>query len=232
MKHPSLSWLFFQRAEIPTISGYSPARHCSCIDLVITKKANSCHVDKQRTLGILDSEFNHLNQALQHEVMQAALHNDCVAIEQYSRPQYSCIDHALNRRLTADDRQSKRLAWAVAMSDLTGCYNRIIHNTAALVLLHLGLSHTKIHSMFKTIQRMVHRVQTAFGDSERTYSGNYFENWLFTPQGILQENASGPAIVWMIISSLIFDNLRQKGHSDRFCSAISKELFLLVGLCT
>ena len=192
------------------------------------KQANSYHVDKQRTLGILDSEFNHSNRALQHEAMQAALCNDCVAIEQYSRPQRRCITHALNRQLTADNRQSKRLAWAMTMSDLTGCYNRIIHNAAALVLLRLGLSHAKILFMLKTIQRMVHRVRTAFGDSERTYGGDNFESWLFAPQGILQGNASGPAI-WTIISSLIFDILRQKGHSDRFCSAISKELYLLVG---
>ena len=228
MQHPSLSWLFFQRAEIPTISGYSPAQHRSCINLMIMKKTNSYHVDKQCTLGILNSEFNHSNQALQCEAMQAALRNDCVAVEQYNRPQHSCITHALNRRLSADDRQSKRLAWAMAMSDLAGCYDRIIHNAAALILLRLGLSHAKIHSMFKTIQRMVHRVRTAFGDSERTYGGDDFENWLFAPQGILQGNASGPAI-WTIISSLIFDILRQKGHSDSFCSAISKELILLVG---
>jgi len=138
---------------------------------------------------MLDSEFNHSNRALQHEAMQAALRNDCVAIEQYSRPQRSCIAHALNRRLTADDRQSKRLAWAMAMSDLTGCYDRIIHNAAALVLLRIDLSHAKIHTMFKTIQRMVHRIRTAFGDSERTYGGDDFENWLFAPQGIFQGNA-------------------------------------------
>jgi len=82
--------------------------------------------------------------------------------------------------------------------------------------------------MFKTIQRMVHRVRTAFGDLERYYGGDDFENWLFTPQGILQGNASGPAI-WTLISSLVFDILRKNRHSDSFCSAISKELFLLVG---
>ena len=95
MQHPSPSWLFFQRVEILTISGYSPARHRSCIDLMIMKKTNSFHVDKQRMLGILDSEFNHSNRALQHEAMQSALRNDCIAVEQYSRPQQSCICHAL-----------------------------------------------------------------------------------------------------------------------------------------
>ena len=192
MQHKSLSWLFYQRAEIPTISGYSPSRHRSCIDLMIMKKANSFHVDKHRTPGILDSEFNHSNRALQHEAMQSALRNNCIADEQYSRPQRSCISHALNWRLTADDRQAKRLAWAMAISDLTGCYDRIIHNAAALVLLRLGLSHTKINSMFKTIQRMAHRVRTAVSDSEISYGGDDFINWLFAPQGILQGKCFWP----------------------------------------
>jgi hypothetical protein len=39
MGHSSLSWLFFQRAEILEISGYSPSRHQCCIDLMILKKA-------------------------------------------------------------------------------------------------------------------------------------------------------------------------------------------------
>ena len=52
----------------------------------------------------------------------------------------------------------------------------IVHNAAALVLLRLGLSHAKNHTMFKTIQRMVHRVRTAFGDSETTYGGDDFED--------------------------------------------------------
>ena len=38
-KDKFLSWLFFQRADIPEISGYSPARHRTCVDLMIMKKA-------------------------------------------------------------------------------------------------------------------------------------------------------------------------------------------------
>ena len=228
MRHPQLSWLLFQRSEIPTISGYSPRRHRNCIDLMIMKKAMSFAVEKQRTLGILDSEFNHCNKALQYEAMHAALEHDAIAVEQYSRPNRSCAAHALNRRLMADDRQSRRLAWALAMSDLTSCYDRIVHNAAALALLRIGVPHAKIISMFKSIQRMIHRVRTVFGDSEKVYGGDDWENWLFAPQGFIQGNAAGPAI-WSILSSIIFGILRDQGHSDAFCSAISKQLFLLVG---
>jgi len=165
---------------------------------------------------------------MQHKAMHHALDQEEIALEQYSRPGCTCIDHALNRRLTADDRQSKRLCWALAMSDLKGCYDRIVHITACLALLRLGVSRTALFTMFETIQRMIRRVRTAFGDSEETYAGDIFDEWLNEPQGALQGNCAGPTI-FSTLSSVIFKILRKKGHSDQFCSAISKNLFLLVG---
>jgi len=142
---------------------------------MIMKKANSFAIEEQGTLGLLDSEFNHLNKRMQYKAMRLALDQDEIAPEQYSRPDRTCIDHALNRRLTADDRQAKRLCWALAMSDLKGCYDRIVHTAAAMALLCLGVSKATVFSMFSTIQCMIHRVRTAFGDSEGTYGGDEFD---------------------------------------------------------
>jgi len=103
--------------------------------------------------------------------MEAALDNNAIAQEQHSRPSRTFIDHAVNRRLTIDHHQSKRMSLALAMSDLKGCYDRIIHNAAALALLRIGVPKAKIHSMFDTIQRMVHRIRTAFGDSTEYVMG-------------------------------------------------------------
>ena len=63
MKDDYLSWFFFQRSDIPMISGYSPERYRECIDLMILKRALEFELTKQRTLGILDTEFNHNNCA-------------------------------------------------------------------------------------------------------------------------------------------------------------------------
>ena len=82
--------------------------------------------------------------------------------------------------------------------------------------------------MFETIQRMVHRIRTGFGDSTETYGGDDIMDWHFTPQGVLQRNASGPTI-WSVLSSVIFEILHEKGFGVEFCSAISKQLFLMVG---
>lgn len=145
----------------------------------------SFEIEKQRTLGILDTEINHLNKIMQHKAMHKALDQDEIAPEQYRRPGYTCIDHTLNRRLTSDDRQSKRLCWALTMSDLKGCYDRIVHIAACLALLWLGVSRTVLFTMFETIQRMIHRVRMAFGDSEETYGGDIFDEWENEMQGAL-----------------------------------------------
>lgn len=98
----------------------------------------------------------------------------------------------------------------------------------ALALLRIGRPYAKIHAMFTSIQRMIHRVHTVFSDSEMSYGGDEFKNWLYAQQGILQGNTAVPAI-WSILRSFSFDIIREKGHSDSVCSAISKQLFLSLG---
>ena len=228
MKDDYLSWFFFQRSDIPMISGYSPERYRECIDLMILKRALEFELAKQRTLGILDTEFNHNNKLLGRECSKNSLKLDSLATEQFSRPGRSAIDQCISKRCTIDHHQSRRLCFAMTSCDLAGCYDRIVHNAAALALLRIGVSHKRIASMFSTIQRMTHRIRTAFGDSNITYGGDDFVDWKTAPQGAIQGNASGPAI-WAVLSSIIFDILHKRGFGVPFCSALSKELFIIVG---
>ena len=84
--------------------------------------------------------------------------------------------------------------------------------------------------MFSSIQHMVHKVRTAFGDSKDSYGGDQATDFLTFPQGVLQDNASGPTI-WTILSSVIFSCLHSRGFSATFCSALSLQLLSLVGFC-
>ena len=229
MSHPFLNWSLFLRHEIPTITGYSPDRHRRCVDLSILKRSGNYNIEKQRTLGLLDTEFNHINKITGHEAMRNALEKDCIATEQYSRPRRSAIDHALNRTLTFDHFLYTRSPYCLASCDLKGCYDRIIHTAAALALRRVGVHPQRIQSMFTSIQRMVHKIRTVFGDSTTTYGGDNLDSkWENYPQGVLQGNACGPQI-WSILSSTIFDILKTRGFSVKFCTSLSKSLFTLIG---
>ena len=228
MSNDYLSWFFFQRAEIPIISGYSPSRHRRCVDLMILKRAMNFNLSKQRTLGILDTEFNHANKCIGYTTTSNAIKLNSFATEQFSRPGRSAIDQCISKRCAIDHHQSTRQCFALTSCDLAGCYDRIVHTAAALALLRIGLSKPRIFSMFETIQRMTHKIRTAFGDSEGSYGGDNIGDWSNAPQGVLQGNASGPA-VWTAVSSVIFDVLHQRGFSVHFCFALSKEVFKIVG---
>ena len=74
--------------------------------------------------------------------------------------------------LTLDHFCSKRLCYAITSCDLISCYERVVHTAISLALLCLGIKTEKIFSMFYTIQHMIHRVRTAFGDSDKSYGGD------------------------------------------------------------
>ena len=227
-KDKRLSWLFFQRADIPEISGYSPRRHRTCIDLQIMKKTSCFDVGKQRTIGILDTEFNQSNKRLGRDAMTFALRDKSIAAEQFAIKNVSAIDQVVSKRCMIDHHKSKRKCFSLCSSDLAGCYDRIVHTAAALALLRVGISHTKIHTMFSTIQRMTHKIRTAYGDSNSSYGGDELGDWKNFPQGVLQGNASGPTI-WALLSSIIFDCLHKRGFGTQFCTSLSKQVFCLVG---
>ena len=135
-----------------------------------------------------------------------------IAPEQFAKKGTASIDQTICKRCMIDHHKSKRLCFALTSSDLAGCYDRILHSAAALALLRVGISHNRIKSMFASIQKMIHKVRTSFGDSEISFGGEGIGDWENFPQGVLQGNASGPAI-WSILSSVIFDILHKRGFA-------------------
>ena len=227
-KHKFLSWMFFQRGDIPAITGYAPKRHKKCLDLMILKKAQSYELSTQRTLGLLDTEFNNNNGFIGRKATDNGIRLKSIAEEQFARPGRSALEEVVTKRCVIDHQQSLRQCFALTSCDLAGCYDRIVHTAAALALLRIGIPHSRIKSMFSTIQKMSHRIKTVYGESEITYGGDDLGSWENYPQGVIQGNASGPAI-WLTLSSVIFDILHKRGFIANIISSVSKQLFTLVG---
>ena len=125
---------------------------------MIMKKLFCYDIDKQRTIGILDTEFNHNNKAIGKDGMNNALDLGAIAPEQFAIKKTSSIDQIISKRCMIDHHQSKRWCFSLTSSDLQGCYDRIIHTAAALALLRVGIPHSAISSMFSSIQHMIHKI--------------------------------------------------------------------------
>jgi len=117
------------------MTGYSPTRHRECIDLMIMKKPGCYELTKQRTLGILDTEFNQNNKRIGRDGMNNATKLGKIAKEQYAVKHTSAIDQVVSKQYAIDHHQSKRRCFALESSDLEGCYDIIVHTAAAMALL-------------------------------------------------------------------------------------------------
>ena len=225
--HDMLAWATYVMASLPRATGFTPERWRRCTDVMLLKKEGLFLLDKLRTIVLYESDFNHENKRLGREAMNLALDKNMIAEEQYSRPGRSAQDNALNKRLMFDHQRMKRQPFAICACDLKSCYDRIVHNAASLALQRVGVRQSDIISMFGTIECMIHKVRTAFGDSENTYNADNPE-FLLPVQGTGQGNGAGPSI-WSILCSTIFEILHKEAYSSTFCYALSRGLYKICG---
>ena len=226
-EHDMLAWANYIMAGIPRATGFVPNRWRKGTDVMLLKKEGLFLLEKLRTIVLFESDFNHENKRLGREAMSMALDQNLITEEQYSRPGRSAQDNALNKRLMFDYVRLRRQPFGVCACDLKSCYDRIVHNAAALALRRVGVRESDIVSMFGTIQTMIHKIRTAFGDSSRIY---YADNPAFRlpVQGTCQGNGAGPSI-WSILCSTVFEVLHHLGFGSVFCYALSSGLFRLCG---
>ena len=227
--HKKIGWFNFVMAVLPYSSGYVPNRWRQGTDVMLLKKNDVYLLDKLRTIVLYEADFNHENKRLGRNLMNMALDKKLVANEQFCRPGRSAQENAVCKRLIFDHIRTKKKAFGMCSCDLKSCYDRIVHTAASIAMQRVGISLSKIQSMFGCVQKLVHRIRTLFGDSEDSYGGNEdTHRFKFPPQGAGQGNGAAPSI-WSVLSSTIFEILHEEGYSSTFVCALSCGLFKLCG---
>ena len=59
--------------------------------------------------------------------------------------------------------RQKKHAGAISMNDLKGCYDRVVHTVAILVLLAFGLNYTTAKLMMEVLQVAEHSIKQVSG---------------------------------------------------------------------
>ena len=225
--HSKLSWMHFEMSIMPMKTGYSPERWKQGIDVMLLKAPDVFLLEKLRTIVLYEADFNHENKRLGRDAMKMALNQNLIADEQFSRPGRSAQDNALSKRLVFDFFRLQKRPLGMCACDLKSCYDRVVHTAASLALQRVGIPITHIKCMFSTIQKLIHRIRTAFGLSQASFGGSS-HSFRKPPQGMGQGNGAGPT-VWSILSSTVFEELHARGYSTGFCYAISSGLYQLCG---
>jgi hypothetical protein len=192
---------------------------------MLEKKAGIRQLSTLRAILLYEADFNQNNKRLGREMLFRAETGGAVAIEQFgSRKHMSAIDQSLNKALTFDIWRQLRQRGALCSNDAKSCYNRIAHNCASLCLQRVGTPAPPIISMFETIQKLKHYVHTVYGESEI----HFVQQGPVPLQGVGQGNGAGPQI-WALVSTPVFNMLREEGLGSTFISALSKMATKIVG---
>ena len=192
-------------------------------DFQILKRKGEFHVDTMRCIQLMDAEFNMMNKHVGRCTLAHAEQAKAVAPDQYgSRKNHDSRKAVLNKVLLNDLARQKRIAIAIGMNDARGCYDRIVHTIAILVLMSFGVPGETARGMFKVLQEAEHHMKTGFGRSDRAYG-----NEPVPQQGSGQGNGIGPTL-WVLISTKLIMMMYRKRHGVEFLSATTLTLFTLV----
>ena len=129
-------------------------------DLQILKKAHQFHVDTMRCIQLIDVEFNITNKHVGRRTLAHAEKAKAIVPNQYdSRKDYKCINCVTNKVLLNNRFRHKRIAAAWGMKDTRGCYGRIVHSIAILVLMSFGVVGPIARSLIKVLQEADHHIK-------------------------------------------------------------------------
>lgn len=150
--------------------------------------------------------------------------------EQFCCPGRSAQENVVCKRLLFDHILKQKQAFGMCACILKSCYDRIVYTAASITMQWVGIPSQKIQSMFGSVQKLVHKVRTLFGDSTGTYGGEIDKDLFeFPAQGTGQGNGTAPSI-WSVLSLTIFDILHEAGYgTTTFVYALSSGLFWLCG---
>jgi hypothetical protein len=172
-KHEKLAIVEAQMANFSLLTGYSPRRWQTGIEVMLLKQKDNFHVGKLRATLLFEADFNFNNKRIGRALMWNAEDNKWLAPEQYgSRKGFSAIDHCLNKRLSFDILRQSKQAGAICINDMKGCYDRIVHSVAAICMKQLGIQDKPLRMIFYTLQQLKHFVCTAYGLSSKFFRAN------------------------------------------------------------
>jgi len=221
---PLLNYIDTFFRSLPLAAGFSPVAWQRITDVEILKKEGVYLVDKMRLIQLMSPEFQINNKLVGKRILAHAEQAKAVSADQHgSRKGHTAINTALSKRLLCDLFRQKRRPAAVAMNDAKGCYDRISHPIAVLVLMSFGLPQKIACSLISTLQTAVHHIKTGYGRS-----GPIYGNELIPISGIGQGNGMGPTL-WALISTILLLMMRRAGHGVRITSAITNTIIALVG---
>ena len=223
---PILNDIDCMMRSTPLEFDFTPKKWCSLDDLEILKKVGRINIEEIRLIQLMHPEYQINNKNIGRKVLaNAEIYNEVVEEQHGSRKHHQAGLLLLNKVLVEDLFRLSRYSGCYAMNDAKGCYDRIDHTIAILVLMVFGVLWMIAPNMFFVIQQACHRIKTGYGVSRPVYGNEDANNPI---AGIGKGNGLGPSL-WCLISTIIIKCYKRKGHNFTIITPISNRTVSLLG---
>jgi hypothetical protein len=188
------------------------------LSVMLEKTLGVTLVTKLCTILLMEGDFNATNKIVYRlRMLQNARNHNFMPEKIFRKKNRMVDDSMLCKTLFFDIARQTRIPAAIALVDVSNCYDRITHAMASLVFQAFGVPTTAIESMLGAIENIKFFLRTGFGDSA-TFSGSGIS---IKTQGLCQGNRATLAR-WAVISFCIIGTHKKKDHGAKFLCPITQ----------
>ena len=210
--------------DIPLTFGFAPPSWLSITDVEILKKLGVYDIEQMRAVQLFAAEFNITNKMIGKRALANAEICNEVADEQHgSRKNHQARLLVLNKVLVGDWLLLRKQAGAYGMNDAKGCFDRIVHTVAIIVLMSFGVPYLAAKTLFLILAKARHKIKTGYGISDWVYGDEEIPI-----SGCGQGNGLGPAL-WALISTKVIKMCERAGHGTTCIAPLSGKLLKFLG---
>ena len=178
--------------NLPFKLGFTLQRWTNALQVMLEKVKGTPRLDKLRVVQLLEADLDmSLQIVFGWWLIQWAEDGNNISPLQWglSRPNRSCTDAILMKRLTYNGINICKKEAIIFNNDGKAAFDRMIPSVGAIALCRLGSSENAVSALLQVLQQMKCRVCTALGISDQAYSNVQF--WVL---GTLQGSGASPCL--------------------------------------
>jgi hypothetical protein len=139
----------------------------SITDVESLKKIGIYDIEQMRAVQLFAAEFNITNKMIGNRALvHAELCNEVADERHGSRKYHHARLLVLKKVLVRDWLLLRKQAGAYGMNNAKGCFDRIVHTVAILVLLIFGVPYNAARILFLVLAKARHKIKTGCGTSD------------------------------------------------------------------
>ena len=198
--------------------GYSFKRWQNIVNVMILKKPGDTRIHRLRVIHLYEADYNLILSTSWRQAMHTAEDTGVINQGQFGgRPGRTAHDPVFIEEQIQEYSRLTRYTSIKFANDATACYDRILPSIASIASRSFGTPANVCYVMATTLLEARYKLKTSLGLSE-----SYYKHCKEFPiYGSGQGSGNSP-VIWVFISSILFDCHNSKAHGATFQSINNK----------